>query len=92
MARGGVRLGPFGAVIRRNSLSLWVGGFQSIGRFRHYQSNMSRPGKSNFPIVSRSRARAHVCEKRACRAAGDASLLIDGDAFKTFKTAPKESP
>lgn len=60
MARGGVRLGPFGAVIRRNSLSLWVGGFQSIGRFRHYQSNMSRPGKSNFPIVSRSRARARA--------------------------------
>lgn len=58
IARGGVRSSRSGAAIRRNPFVRWVGGFQSIGRFRHYQSNMSRPGKSNFPIVSRSRARA----------------------------------
>lgn len=49
-----------GAAIRRNPFVPWVGGFQSIGRFRHYQSNMSWPGKSNFPIISRSRARARA--------------------------------
>lgn len=91
MARGGVRSSRSGAAIRRNPFVPWVGGFP-INRPLPALSEQHEPaGKIElsyrFPFA-RARARARTRVWKTCVSPmrlDDASLLIDGDASKTFK-------